>query len=237
MKNSLDLSSFKLNQATMEIRFNNAYTLWDRAGQIWSKASSKWSNLKMGKAEPMVTKFLVDDRYELSIKLDVAHLIDLTPSSNLKEFMANAELFVTLVADTLDITEFTRLGFRLIYCKRFPNKTEAADSLISTKMISVLSGKHFNIEGKVLMPNYSLRWEGVSMGVRVALLARDKKIDLNVNPGMEEITPVHVERSELIYDIDYYTLKNTKKGQLNVKEWISQAYHLVKRDSNVFMGA
>lgn len=104
-------------------------------------------------------------------------------------------------------------------------------------MIGIPSGKHFNIEGQVLMPTYSLRWEGESTGVRVNLTAQNKTIDLNVNPGVEEITPVHVERSEVVYDIDYYTLKNTKKGQLNVREWISQAYHLVKRDSNVFMGA
>lgn len=237
MKNSLDLSSLKLTQATMEIRFDNAYMLWDRAGLVWSKASSIWTNLKMGKAEPMVTTFIVDDRYELSIQLDKAHFIDMQPISSLKEFMVNAELFVALVVDSLDITEFTRLGFRLLYSKKFQDKTEAANAFISTKLINAPRGKHFNIEGKILMPNYSLRWEGESTGVRVKLTAQDKKIDLTVGPGVEEILPVHVERSEVIYDIDYYTLKNTRKGQLNVKEWISQAYHLIKRDSNVFMGA
>lgn len=237
MKNLLNLSSFKLNQATMEIRFDNAYILWDRAGLVWSKASSNWANLKMNKAEPMMTTFIIDDRYELSVKLDKAHIIDLAPSSSLKEFMANAEFFVTLVADTLDITEFTRLGFRLTFYKKFHDKVEAADSLISTKIMSVPSGKHFNIKGKVLMPKYSLIWEGESTATRVLLSAQDKKINLDVTPGVEEIKPVHVEWSEIVYDIDYYTLKNTKKGQLNIKEWLSQAYHLVKRDSNVFMGA
>jgi len=237
MNASLDLSRFKLNHATIEIRFNNAYILWDRAGLIWSKASSKWANLKMGKAEPMVTTFIIDDRYEMSVKLDKAHFIDLKPSSSLKEFMANAELFVTLVAGTLDITEFTRLGFRLIYRKKCDDKVKAADALISTKRINVPRGKHFNIEGKVLMPSCSLRWEGESTGVRVVLSAQDKRIDLDVTPGVEEIDPVHIEQSEVVYDIDYYTLKNTTIGQLNVKEWISQAYHLIKRDSDVFMGA
>ena len=237
MNDSLSLSNLKLLQATIEIRYNNAYLLWDRSGLIWSKASSKWVNLKIVKADPMVTNFLIDDRYEASVQLEKAHFIDLKPSSSLKEFIANAELFVTLVADTLDLTEFTRLGFRLIYYKRFNNKVEAADSLISTKMINVPSGKHFNIEGKVLTPKYSLKWEGESMGVRVELSAQNKKIDLDVKPGMEEIAPVHVERFEIVYDIDYYTLKNTTKGQLNVKDWISQSYHLIKRDSKVFMGA
>lgn len=237
MMKSLDLSNLKLTQATMEIRFDNAYLLWDRAGLVWSKASSIWTNFKMDKADPMVTTFLVDERYQLSVQLGKAYFIDMLPSSSLKEFMANAELFVNLIVDSLEISEFTRLGFRLLYSKKFKDKAEAANALISTNMLSIPSGKHFNIEGKVFMPNYSLRWEGESTAVRVSLTAQDKKIDLDVSPGVEELAPVHIERSEIIYDIDYYTLKNTKKGQLNVKEWISQAYHLVKRDSNVFMGA
>ena len=235
--NSLDLSKLKLTQATMEVRFDNAYILWDRAGKIWSKASSLWSNLKMGKAEPMVTTFLLEDRYELSVQLGKAHLIDMLPTSSLKEFMANSDLFVELVAESLEISEFTRLGFRLLFSRKFTDNTHAAEAFVSTNMLRIPSGKHFNIEGKVLMPKYSIKWEGESTGVRVSLSAQEKKIDLDVNPGIEELMPVHVSRSEVIYDIDYYTLKNTKKGQLNVKEWISQAYHLVKRDSNIFMGA
>jgi hypothetical protein len=236
MQKSIDLSNLKLTQATMEIRFQNAYILWDRTGLVWSKASSEWPNIKMGKADPMVTTFTLDDRYEIALKLDRAHLVDMQPSSSLKELMENSEIFVNLVADCLDITEFTRLGFRLIFSKKFQDKTEAANALILTKVMSVPIGKHFNIEGQVLMPEYSLKWEGESTGVRVKLSAQDKKIDLNVVPGVEEITPLHIQHSEIVYDIDYYTLKNTKRGQLNVKEWISQAYHLVKRDSKVFTG-
>lgn len=234
---AIDLSNLKLIQATMEIRFNNAYLIWDRAGLLWSKANSIWPNLKMGNAESMVTGFLVDDRYELAVYLDKAHLKDMQPSSSLKEFITNAELFVNLVIDSLELSEFTRLGFRLSYNKKFKDKTEAANAFISTSILSVPSGKHFNIEGKVFMPKYSLRWEGDSTAVTVSLTAQDKRIDLNVSPGVEEITPVHIARSEIVYDIDYFTLKNTKKGQLNVKEWLSQAYHLVKRDSKVFLGA
>jgi len=89
----------------------------------------------------------------------------------------------------------------------------------------------------VLAPQCSFRWEGESIGIRVLLAAQDKKIDLDVGPGVEEITPVHLEINELLLDIDYYTLKSTKKGQLDIKEWISQAYHLIKRDSKVFMRA
>ncbi len=237
MKNLLDFSTFKLIRATMEIRFDDAYILWDRAGKVWSKMSLSLPNLKMNVVEPNAISSIADDRYELSVKLGAAHLTDLKPSSSLKEFMANSELFLGIVANSLEIRDFTRLGFRLTYSRKFQSKREAADALISTKMLNVPSGKHFNIEGKVFMPEYALRWEGESTGVRVKLTAQDKKIDLNVGPGVEEISSVHIETSEVLYDIDYYTLKTTKRGQLKFEEWISQAYRLVKRDRNVFMGA
>ncbi|HBH86766.1 MAG TPA: hypothetical protein DDY17_04075 [Syntrophaceae bacterium] len=236
MTHSLDLAQLKLRQAAIEIRYDNAYTLWDRAGRIWSRASSEWSNLKMIEAAPNITKFILNDRMELQVKLDRAHLIDLKASSSLKEFIEIAEIFVDIVAISLDISRFTRLGFRLTYYKNFPDKASAANVLLACKKLVVPEGKHFNIQGKVLLPRYSLLWEGESTAIQVTFAAQDRKIELDISPGIEELESVHMEKHEIVYDIDYYTLNHISKGQLNVKDWIEQTYHLIKRDSRVFMG-
>ena len=71
-------------------------------------------------------------------------------------------------------------------------------------------GKHFNIEGKTLLPKYSLVWEGASTAVRVTLAAQDKKIDLDVSLGVEEVSAVHIEKHEVVFDIDYlWVCQNT----------------------------
>lgn len=232
----LDLAHLKLKHATIEIRYDTAYTLWDRAGLIWSKASSEWSNLRILEAAPNVTKFILNDRMELQVTLDKAHLIDLKATSSLKEFIEFAEIFINLVTKSLEINKFTRLGFRLNYFKNFPDQASAADALLACKKIVIPEGKHFNIQGKVLLPRYSFTWQGESTAIRVSLSAQDRKIDFNVSPGVEELPPVHIEKHEIIYDVDYYTLNPISKGQLNVKDWIEQAYHLIKRDSIIFMG-
>ncbi len=236
MKLSLSLDSMKLNKAVMEIRYDNAYLLWDRSGSIWSEMNSIWPGLIMKIAEPNTTTFVVDDRYELSVQIGKALFIDRKASRSLKEFKENAEIFVNQVAESLNLKEFTRLGFRLIFSKKYDDKILAAKDLLSTNLLKVPSGKHFNIDGKVIMPQYSMRWEGDSAGLRVLLVAQDKKVELEINPDIYELESVNFTRSEIVYDIDYYTLKNTKKGQLNVSEWISQAYHAVKRDSKFFFG-
>lgn len=235
MSAPLDFTQLKLTSATLEIRYDKAYILWDRAGRIWSKASLEWKNLKTNQAEPNVTRFTIEDRFDLLVSLDRAHLIDLKPTSSLKEFVEYATIFINLVMESLDISKLTRIGFRLIYNKYFLDKNMAAEALVSSKMMVVPKGKFFNIQGKVSLPIYSLTWEGESTGVRVTLSARNKKIELNVPPGMDEITSVDITKYEVLYDIDYYTINTVSRGQFNVKDWLDQTYQLIKRDSKFFM--
>lgn len=236
MNKKLKFVDLELRRAILEIRYNEAYILWDRSGQIWSEVKSIWPEMKNQKTEPSYTSFLLDDKRQFWVQLDKSNYTDFKPQGNLNDFITNVAKLISLVSDVLKISEYTRLGFRLLYSKYLNTKEEASEYLLSTENIKYPSGKHFNIEGKVLNPSCSMKWEGESTGVRVVLTTHDKKIDLEVNPDVDEINPVHIERSELLYDIDYYTVKNTKRGQLKIDEWISQAYHLIKRDSKIFFG-
>jgi len=113
----LSLSDFTLFQAVLEVRYDHAYSLWDRSGALWAKANRVWTNLKAGQTQPSVTTFLLDNQYELSVSLERSHIIDMKPSSSLKDFMERANDFINLVAQSLDIEYFTRIGFRLAYVK------------------------------------------------------------------------------------------------------------------------
>jgi len=237
MSSSIDFSNLKLTSATIEIRYDNAYILWDRSGMIWSKASQAWLGLKTTQAEPNVSRFIINDRFDVMVSLDRSHLIDTKPTSSLKEFIEYAPIFLNLVMDSLEINKIERIGFRLIFKKYFKDKDMAANAIVSSKMMNVPTGKYFNIQGKVLSPVYSLVWEGESTAAKVTLKAADTKIDFNVPSGLEdEIPPVHLTKYEVLYDIDYYTINAVSRGQFNVKDWIEQAYHLIKRDSKNFIG-
>jgi hypothetical protein len=236
MANPLDLESFKLSQATLEVRYDNAYILWDRAGEIWSRINNMWNGIKPSKVEPSSIIFSLDNKYQLSVELDKAYIIDSKPSSSLKDFIERADTFMKLIIQPLKIKEFTRIGFRPVYVKSFPDKTLAAKAMLATEMILVPKGKHFNIEGRMLLPKYAVVLEADSVAVRIALEARDRKIDFDAHPGIEELQSLHLEKHELVYDVDYYTLAKVSVGQLDMKEWISQSYRLIRRDSNSFLG-
>jgi hypothetical protein len=102
--------------------------------------------------------------------------------------------------------------------------------------MSIPEGKFFSIEGKVRLPKCTILLESDSIAVRIGLEARERKIDFDALPGVEELKSLHIEKQELVYDVDYYTVASVSVGQLDLKEWIKQSYHLIKRDSRSFMG-
>lgn len=236
MNSKIELSNLKLISASFEIRYDNAYLLWDRSGFVWSTIKSIYPNIEPQHAEPNLSNFVLDDRFQFSVKIDRVAVIDQTPKSSLNDFMEIADGFTKSVVECLEISEYTRLGLRLVYNKFFPNRESAANFLIESGMMVVPEGKHFNIEGKVFFPQYGLAWEDDNFGLNTKLKVQNRKVELKVPSGIEEVAPFNIEKPEFQYDIDYYTLNRIKKGQLNVNEWINQIYHLIKRDSSIFLG-
>ncbi len=41
-----------------------------------------------------------------------------------------------------------------------------------------------------------------------------------------------LEVPELTFDVDYYTVRPVRVGQIRLKDWIEQAFHMIKRDTN-----
>ncbi len=236
MAGKLTLGSFDLHSATFEVRYDNAYLLWDSAGKIWTELKGQFRSLTVDKAEPNTTVFVADDKYRISIHIDKFSIIDLTPKSSLDELMKTSERLTKVVTRALEIESFTRVGFRLAYVRSFKDKSSAANCLIDAGLIMVPEGKVMSIEGKVMLPSLNFVWEGDAFSARILLQAREKRIDFDSPPDVEELESVHLKKNELIYDVDYFSEQLMSKGQLDVKEWLSQIYHVIKRDSHVFMG-
>lgn len=231
-----NLDDFKLSQAVFEVRYDDAYILWDRTGKVWSELSRLFDKLKHHKVEPSETIFIADEKYQLMVALGKAYIIDLKPSSSLKLFKEKADAFIKLLTEFLDIRGFVRIGFRTIFIKTFEDKVRAAEALLLTNLLSVPTKRPLDDNARILLPHYSVTFETDSLGVRISMEARDKMIDFEGPLDIEELPSKHVEKHELVYDVDYYTLVRATIGQLNVKEWITQSYSLIKKNSNNFLG-
>ena len=232
----LDIVKFELNKVVVEVRYSNTYLLWDKAGIISHGLAGRLANCEMKKAEPGIIEFHADKRFAVVLKLDRAHVIDTRPSRNLDDLKIVVMELLSDIQAKLELTAFNRIGFRVFYEKEYPDGKSASDALLSTGMVKPISGKYFNIEGRVNFPEYSFRWEGKAIGARITLKAVTRTVDFEPNIDIKELEPKKIEKYLLILDIDYYTLAETLVGQLRIGDWIDQAYHAIKRDSKVVLG-
>src|SRR5258706_10138270 len=126
----MELSDFKLETSSFEYRYGQSFLLWDKAGSIWTEAVQRWPKLKLVRGEPGVTTFTLDNLYELAVSIDKVHVISHFPS--IENFVELCEAFTTMTHRQLELRQFTRLGFRLIYFRQFPTKETASDAVFAT---------------------------------------------------------------------------------------------------------
>lgn len=230
----LELPDFVLQRATLEVRYEPAYLIWDKSGSIWHQVKQRWPELINKSANPNQTSFSLPKKYDLTVEHDKTFLI--SHRQKIERTLEDIKFYIDLVRKTLDIKSYSRIGARFFYEKKFNTEEEAINSFINANVINIPTGRQLNIEGKVSQPQYVLKLENEDIGVRVSLQVANKKIEFNPPNEITEIEQIKIESNLILFDIDYYTKTNTNTGQVDISYWFNQAYHLVKRDSNSFLG-
>jgi hypothetical protein len=232
--NSLDLSSFKKKSITFEFRYEPAYLLWDRAGAVWSNLKQNWANLQVIDAKPNLTSFRVGEEFALEIGIDKAHItfFGLKHLDVAEPF----EQFLYIVRKTLELKTYSRLGYRVIYEKKFKTKEDSTQLFKDMGVVNFPQGQLFNIAGEVYNPELSYKWEDEKIGLRVLLKSVVQNVKFDAPPGIEELQTIDIENNLLIVDFDYYTKAETTPGQIKLSEWIKQIVHFINRDSKYFLG-
>jgi hypothetical protein len=107
------ISQFRRKTISFELRFNNAYQIWDRSGTIWIKMGEVFKDMKLQSANPGQVVFLADDRYSLTVAIDKLIFIDNLFSSGdecQKLFADGAGIVLSL----LDVSVINRVGTRIV---------------------------------------------------------------------------------------------------------------------------
>jgi hypothetical protein len=219
-----------------ELRYDQAYLLWDKAGAIWQDIRKANPNIKLREAGPAKVVMTIDRRFQLTIELDKLNISVFTPPSSMDDFIDLCMSVVRTSVHTLEIPLFSRVGLRVIYRQNFKSRAEASNALISTKMMKIPEGKHFGIEGEPRLPHYSIRWEGDKLGVQVIVQAQERKIMVEPALGETIVEPIEKDVFELVFDTDYSTIGTVESGQFRASEWITNGMRVIRRDSRAFLG-
>jgi len=225
----MELSEFKLFQASVEARFPEAYMLWDRAGALWAKAAEKFENLKMHTATPNQTVFR-SAQVEFSVSLDRASCSEVNPNKNLNPFTESTHAFFRIVNEALDLHEYSRIGFRLIYVQKFDTYEQALESLNAVKILNT-PPRVFNHTGAP-GAEWTLRWKDEKQGTTVQLHIDERKHDFQAPLDWEGPKPETASQFRLLYDVDRYVHARTLVTQMSFEDWIKQMIHIINRDSD-----
>jgi hypothetical protein len=231
----LNISQFKIHQVAFQVRYRDAFLLFDKTGSLAEEARKRWPTIKIEKGEPRISSFTVDDKYRLQVEINKATFIAYNPKPSLEEFIDDAHAFEEIIRKTLEIFEYNRVGFKPFYRKDHETKEDATMDIVSSLGLKLPQGTHFNIEGKTPLITLEHRWEDELLGVTSQLRSQEQSWEFTPPIEAEGLEPKKTVKNFVSYSPDYFTRKPISVNQLNVKKWIENAFHLIKRDSKVFL--
>ncbi|MBZ5625245.1 MAG: hypothetical protein LAQ69_42075 [Acidobacteriia bacterium] len=231
----LTLEDLDFTQFSFELRFVHSYLLWDRAGRIWQETTRLLPKATVTNAAP--NKIVMKDGpVELNVEPDRVG-IQLFDRELLKGIPAVAAEFTQMVSSILELSEFTRVGLRMIYRKVFPTKGGAAAEIMKFGFLRIPEDRYFGVAGLPLYPEITFRKEEGSKGfsIRIKAEAIEYKLELPYfwHKVAKSVSEVH---ETVTFDLDSYVQGTILLSQIAFEDWITQTLHVIRRDANGFLG-
>jgi hypothetical protein len=236
----LSFDDLSLFSAAFEVRFDDAYPLWDRAGLLWNKASRVFPGLERRHVDPSRVVFNTTEKpeRELTVELNRLGFVEFDPDRQLRHFADGVDEFAGIATELLEIEQYQRTGLRLMFRKQFSDATQAATSLSSTQFYNKLSSfeKLFGVAGPIIQPELVFRREDGKNGFALRLKVDTQKLDIGPVLGWPDLPlPIAKTRHWLVVDVDCYIQAPVLADALVFGEWIRQTAHIIRRDSTRFL--
>jgi hypothetical protein len=230
----LSVDDFRMFSAVCELRYEDAFLLFDRSGRICNDAKERFTDCEIVSAVPNQT-ILRAKEGNFTVDLKACRFTTTSPDSTLERFAANCKGFFDSVTNNLDLKVFTRIGLRVVLRKEYGDLAEAKAALSSLKLLNIPQAERF---GAASEPReMTFRWEGTQIGTMLRLAAETGKIDVVLPPELEmEKSEFHKSIMGLVLDVDYYTVAPVERSQWDAIAWIPRSVRTVKKESDAVLG-
>ncbi len=235
MPTTLSVSDFKLIRAVCELRYEDAFLVYDRTGEVAQSMRSVFTDLKVNSATPNQSLFQCKEG-GLQLELNACRFTGERPDHGLEHFSANCETFFSAVTETLNIRVFTRIGLRLIFRSKTDGLAEAKAALRSLNLANFGSRLWF---GAATDPDELMyRWENDEIGAMLRLKAETGKIDVTFPAELDELetSSIHQSFSGILLDVDYYTVAPVERSQWSATAWIPPAGRKIRKETDQLFG-
>lgn len=228
MPSPLTIDEFKLVSITTELRYKNAFLIYDRTGRVLKDLHDSFTDINVSSASPQQTAFTAE---EGSFVLELGACRFTSGQTDAETFAKHSTAFFNVVVDHLEIEVFTRIGLRCILRKEFKAEEESRAALASLRLPNLEPIKRFNSSDSPT--EVMFRWEDTQIGATVRLKAETAEIKVTASPELRESLPkVDKKIIGLTLDTDYYTAAPVEREQWNSQEWLPQKLRIIRKELN-----
>lgn len=234
MTTSLTVSDFKTAMAVCEVRYENAYLIYDRTGLICDDLRRMFSNLSVVIASPNQTTLQADEG-SCALELSQCRFGSQAPDNQLQSFASHSKRFFDSVLYNLDIRTLSRVGLRVFFRRDYKSIDELKAALASLKLITLAPAERFGAASEPY--EILLRWQGAHIGTMFRVAMQSGTIDVHLPPELQPEKPdIHKSISALMLDIDYYTVTPVERSQWDPSTWITHSFKTMKKGADSIFG-
>lgn len=232
----MDIGDFALDQSSFEIRYDNAFTIWDRSGAVASELSRRLPKMELIDANPARVSFRLNRNSVLVYELAKAFVIVHEPKRSLDDLTSYALHLVSAVVSVLEPSGFNRVGCRLQFHKKYKTLAEATSAFLSFGLVSLPSDKQFGLDNPPHQSRFMTRWEGKAIGANLTIYSEEVKFSFTPPPEARQLEEVKEDIFRLVVDLDFFSTAIMLPEQLRVPDWIANVVHVANRDLKHFLG-
>lgn len=227
----LRLQDFFLRRCTLEIRYDRALHLWDRAGALWLTFVDKFPDAVPTEATPINTQFFVGGRDLYGVQLERAFVITQQRDLSKARFMELTLPFMALVMKHLEIPHVSRIGLRSSFYKKVPDAASACATLTALPFISGLDCPFSVTDAELQRLEVTRRWRSKAFEISLRVVHEEETARVEAPPGTSEEVRALAKKMEesgsahyAVLDVDYAASARVTRAQLSLEEWAGRAW-------------
>lgn len=219
------IDDLETETAVLELRYGDAFLIWDVAGALWSEMTSLFPGLAHGDVQPNHQVFETET-IQMTVQLGACRLASRGPDA-VKEVISAANAFCRTVVRHLNVQTFTRAGLRVIAVKKFGSAMEA---MAFAKPSPVPQGSPFPGRSQETGFVHGTRRETDTSGIFAVLKVEERKLSVSIPwNASTNIPSFKEEKPTVVSDTDFYTIGLVEHESFDCAEWTRQAHRAIRR--------
>lgn len=233
----LPLSGFRRDQIILEVRYEQALPLWDRAGQVWEAIGRNFKSFKIQSAAPNEAVFFGDNRFTMAVSLERASITDHRPQGTPETTFDVFKSFTDAAISTLGVRALSRLGNRYVYALECKSREDMAERLRQALPGLIPPRPLFSFEPKEFAPSLVLESNDGALAGIFRLHQREQSINFQPPPDALASGVERIERTvfAVVLDFDFSTRKTMAVESFETKSWLQGTYKTMTRDVDGFL--